>query len=184
MIRQHGVEYAQSHFQRKLDAKTITLDRTQNWIAHTVTQLQQQKDPLLDIGDVAALYRGVVRVSIVDLVIRWPANGGRVDANVGGSPAGSGGSGQRVGDGGMARDDVRGGSKGPVRRKEGEEDLPETMMLDRLRVKALSVHFHSDVIAAIILTQVGQVCEPFLRSSSWQSYSDPATTTGAVQRSA
>lgn len=35
---------------------------------------------------------------------------------------------------------------GKQRTKEHEDDIPETMLLDLLRIKALNGHFHTDVV--------------------------------------
>lgn len=39
-----------------------------------------------------------------------------------------------------------------------EEKVPETMLLDLLRIKALNAHFHTDVVSSIILVTVEQKC--------------------------
>jgi hypothetical protein len=132
-IRQRGVNYEISHFDEKIDKGTITMERTNKWIKHTVEQLLQHKDPVVNIkcmlnsetrsqrSIMGETFEMVVHDALVSLVTEYPNWGGE------------------------------------KRGKDKEDELPETMMLDLLRVKALNVHFHTDVVSAIILTQVDQV---------------------------
>jgi hypothetical protein len=45
---------------------------------------------------------------------------------------------------------------GEQRGKDKEDQLPETMLLDLLRIKALNAHFHTDIVSTIILITVDQ----------------------------
>jgi hypothetical protein len=134
VIRQHGVDYEKSHFAKKMANGTITMARTDRWIRHTVEQLLLQ-------GDRAPveLRGGAIPQQLADLPARYEgvAHAALVDL--------------------VADYPNWGGEK---RGKAREDELPETMMLDLLRVKALNVHFHTDVVSAIILTQVDQVIRP------------------------
>lgn len=135
VIRQHGVEYEKSHFARKIASGTVTMVRTNKWIRHAVEQLLQHKDPVVDIRPL----KDATHKDLADLPAKY---GGVLHAALVDL---------------VADYPSWGGEKRP---KDREGELPETMMLDLLRVQALNVHFHTDVVSAIILTQVDQVIAP------------------------
>lgn len=130
-IRQHGIEYAKTCFAKKLASGAITMKFTDKWIRHTVEQLLRGE-----------------KSSVVDLSVIKPDS---VPANLSA----------------LYEATVRNGivdlvveypNWGGEKRGRGREDeIPETLMLDLLRVKALNVHFHTDVVSSVILTQVDQV---------------------------
>ena len=121
-IREHGIDYEKSHFNKKLDKKMITLDRTKTWIAHTVLKITQNNDmraPLEDlVNGKSEAFENVLYIGMVELVGDYPHwRGSTCDAD--------------------------------------QQDLiPETIMLDLLRVKALNTHFHTDVVSSTILVTV------------------------------
>mmetsp|Transcript_23312 Transcript_23312/g.58437 ORF Transcript_23312/g.58437 Transcript_23312/m.58437 type:complete len:1029 (+) Transcript_23312:225-3311(+) len=126
VIREHGVEYEKSHFVKKLDKGTVTLDRTKTWIAHTLSELVDKKDPRVAVQDLAQGkpedFEVVLYIAMVDLIADYPNWGG-------------------------------------VLRGQGDEDVvPETMMLDLLRIKALNMHFHTDVVSSVILVTTEVEC--------------------------
>mmetsp|Transcript_6055 Transcript_6055/g.14576 ORF Transcript_6055/g.14576 Transcript_6055/m.14576 type:complete len:1063 (-) Transcript_6055:927-4115(-) len=126
VIREHGVEYEKSHFVKKLDKGTIGLDRTRQWIKHTVAELQTARDARVSVQDLAKGrpedFEVVLYVAMVNLIADYPNWGG-------------------------------------VLRGKSDEDLvPETMMLDLLRIKALNMHFHTDVVSSVILVTTELQC--------------------------
>jgi hypothetical protein len=40
-----------------------------------------------------------------------------------------------------------------------DDGVPETMILDLLRIKALNAHFHADVVSSVMLVTVEQKCK-------------------------
>jgi hypothetical protein len=44
VIQEHGIDYERSHFDKKLRAGTITMDRTTAWISRTLEGIIQSKD--------------------------------------------------------------------------------------------------------------------------------------------
>lgn len=121
-IREHGIDFEKSHFNKKMDKKMITLDRTKAWIAHTVLELTQSNDTRAPLADLvkgkAEVFEVVLYTGIVNLVAGYPQWGGA------------------------------------THNAEQEDLIPETMLLDLLRVKALNTHFHTDVVSSTILVTV------------------------------
>jgi len=59
---------------------------------------------------------------------------------------------------------------GGLQRGASEEDLvPETMMLDLLRIKALNMHFHTDVVSSVILVTAEAQCLLNIKDASLRS---------------
>lgn len=123
VVRKHGVEYQQSHFQKMLDSGEITLDGTKLWLGHTAEgMLSDANDDRVTLeglkAGVGREFENLVHAAAVDLVADYPCWGGNKDRVPTGQP---------------------------------EKDLPETMMLDQLRIQALNAFFHTSVISAIII---------------------------------
>ena len=122
VVRDHGVQYERTHFEKKLAAGTITLQHTQKWVKYTVERLVRTKDARVPIERLKAGhgYDTVFHVAMTDLVVEFP--------HWGGTPRGIG----------------------------RQEEIPETLLLDSLRIKALNAHFHTDVTSAVMLATVEQ----------------------------
>lgn len=139
VIRQHGVEYEKSHFAKKLASGAIGMDRTIKWIRHTSEHLQQlQNKSLVDIT------RPKQTASLVPLDLSAKYESIMILAQVD-----------------LLADFPNWGGE----RREGarKNEVPETMMLDLLRIKALGALFHTEVLSAIIMTQISQVTLPLCR---------------------
>lgn len=53
---------------------------------------------------------------------------------------------------------------GGVLRGQGDKDVvPETMILDLMRIKALNMHFHTDVVSSVILATVEMQCREHIK---------------------
>jgi T-complex protein 11 len=122
VIREHGIDYEKSHFNKKIEKKMITLNRTKAWIAHTVFELRMSNDPRAPLPDLvkgkAEVFEFVLHFGIVNLVAEFPSWGG------------------------LTRD------------ADQEDQIPETLLLDLLRVKSLNTHFHTDVVSSTMLVTV------------------------------
>lgn len=128
VIRQHGVEYERSHFARKMASGAITMERTTKWISHTIKGLLESPSPC-------------VVVPLPPLTSSQAATLGETYSQLINLAAVE-----------LVVDYPNWG--GEARSGAAEDMIPETMMLDLLRVKALNAHFHHDVVCAIILVQV------------------------------
>jgi hypothetical protein len=123
VVRTHGIEYLKKRFTDKVTNGTITMQHTEKWITHTVEQVLQQNNPVVDLNGIAssqniidllAKFKGVMHAAFINLIAEYSNN----------------------------------------------TEIPGTMMLELVRVKALNACFHTDVLSAIILTQVYQVIPP------------------------
>lgn len=85
VIRDHGVEYERSHFEKKLGAGKITLALSEQWIRHTINQILASSDPRVSrekLKDGAHQdFETVLYVGMVDLVVDYPHWGGQQRAN-------------------------------------------------------------------------------------------------------
>jgi hypothetical protein len=120
VIRDHGIQYERTHFEKKLAAGAITLQHTQQWVKYTVDKLMRINDPKVGVANlrIGKDYQGVLHTAMIDLVVEFP--------HWGGTPRGL----------------------------DRQEEIPETLLLDSLRVKALNAHFHTDVMCAVMLVTV------------------------------
>lgn len=123
VIRQHGIGYMQSQFQKRITAG-MQLNMTEAWIRHAFDRLMEQEDFAVNIGtiqisggNVSDAFGTVMMHATVNLVTEYPHWGG------------------------------------VERPLSMQDQLPETFDLNLLRVKALKNHFDADVVSVIILIQ-------------------------------
>lgn len=133
VIREHGVDYEKSQFNKKLEKKIIGLERTRAWISHTVSELTRGQDTRVDASDLIqgkpGDFEAVFYIAIVDLIADYPNWGGT------------------------------------TRERAQKDEIPETMLLDLLRVQALNKHFHANVVSSIILVTVEQKVRELIRDA-------------------
>lgn len=127
VIRRHGIEYEKSHFAKKLAGGVMTLIHSRQWLKHTIDQLKKEERPVVDLRSLTSTSYDLP--ARYQGVVHWALVRLVVDyPNWGGE----------------------------TRPKEREDELPEMLHLDLLRIKALHVHFHTAVVQAIITTQIDQ----------------------------
>ena len=138
VIRDHGIEYERSHFKKKLEAGKITLARTEAWIKDTVSRVVAGSDPRVSLQGLVsgthADYEAVLHIAMTDLVTTGPVSFLREGSSV------------------ISRE---GSSM--------EETVPETMLLDVVRIKALNARFLTDVVSAVIIITVDQWVKQHVR---------------------
>ena len=131
VIREHGVEYERSHFRKKLLNGSITLERTEKWIKHTLQHIVETRDQRVSLANLRGGSHGdferVFQIAMVSLVVEYPHWGGE------------------------------------KRSKTNADQVPETLLNDLLRIKALNAHFHTDVTSAAILITVDQEVKARMR---------------------
>ena len=79
VIRDHGVEYERMHFDKKLNAGNITLERTEGWIAHVLKGIAESKDERVSLENAKSPslscreYDAIFRIAVVDLAAGYSA---------------------------------------------------------------------------------------------------------------
>ena len=147
VIREHGVEYERNHFNRKLANGSVTLELTVKWIRHTMQHIVHSNDQRVSLANLQEGSHSAYEHFLQIAMVSLVAEYPHW--------------------GGEQRSDSL--STGQL--------VPETLLNDLIRVKALNAHFHTDVLCAAILITVesevrARMLDGIMRSQLLKTVSD------------
>lgn len=128
VVSAHGIEYERQHFRGKLESGTLTLASTDRWIRHSLRGVVAKRaEELFATVSLPGLCAGDVQAmqSLLGVAI--------VD---------------------LVADYPHWGGRPRLTRASMDDDLPAPLKLDMLRIRALNMHLHSDVMCAIVIDTV------------------------------